>query len=268
MAGALLACGCAAHTSELRRRTQRATEVGVFIVEYSDRDADALPRLERAVQASGPPLSRWGTFREPITLHVLSNHEQLEKAVHREGYDWLRAWARYDEVFVQSPRTWGSIGPTQKELNELLLHELSHCMMYQISADRLSWSSREFPLWFREGMASFTAEQGYRWPTLDELARFLDDHPDADLLDHPQDLYRTESDIVYSAAHHAFAYLVSRTGEAKVREILLAMRPGLTFPKAFAKVVGISAEQFAADFKRYLRQRAFKSAARTGPGHR
>lgn len=259
----LLLTGCATHAPELRRRAEITIEVGDFILEYSDQDAAALVKVERAVQAAGKPLSRWGAFRDPITIQILPSHELLERAVSRPGYDWLRAWARYDEVFLQSPRTWGLIGPTQSEVNELMVHELTHCMMYQLSADRLSWSAKEFPLWFREGMASHTAGQGYRWPTRDELARFLDEHPDLDLINHPEGLYRTESDIVYSAAHHAFTFLVSRYGESKVREVLIAMRPGLTFPKAFAKGLGITAADFAADFKRYLQSRGFKSA-RTG----
>ena len=256
----LVLSSCATHAPELRRRAEIATEVGDFIFEYSDQDAGALVKVERTVQAAGKPLSRWGAFRDPITIHILPSHQLLERAVNRPGYDWLRAWARYDEVFLQSPRTWGLIGPTQNEVNELMVHELTHCMMYQLSADRLSWSAREFPLWFREGMASYTAGQGYRWPTLDELARFLDEHPDVDLINHPEGLYRTESDIVYSAAHHAFTFLVIRYGEAKVREILIAMRPGLAFPKAFAKALGITADDFAADFKRYVQSRGFKSA--------
>ncbi len=259
---ALLASGCAAQVSELGSRAEVTTQVGSFVFECSDPDASSMVKVKRAVQAAGPPLLRWGTLRDPITLRVLPSHELLEKAVNRPGYDWLRAWARYNEVFVQSPRTWGFIGPTQNEVNQLLIHELTHCMMYQQSSDRLSWSGKEFPLWFREGMASFTAGQGYRWPTLDELGRFLTDHPDLDLINHPEAHYRTESDIVYSAAHHAFTFLVNRYGEAQVQQILVAMRTGLTFPQAFAQVVGIGAADFTADFQHYARWRGFKSRSR------
>ena len=42
-------------------------------------------------------------------------------------------------------------------LNELLTHELTHCVMYQRAGTDLNWSLKGIPLWFREGMASVTA---------------------------------------------------------------------------------------------------------------
>lgn len=257
---ALTWAGCAAPLSDLRRQSEQTNQVGGFKLEYPEGDERSLQKVQAAIQAAGQPLSRWGMLRDPITVEVLPSHPALEKAVGRSGYGWLRAWARYEEVFVQSPGTWGFIGPTQGEVTELMVHELTHCMMYQQSSDRLDWSSKEFPLWFREGMASFTAHQGYRWPTQEDLARFLDAHPPMDLINRPELIYRTESDFVYSAAHHAFAFLVQRYGELRVRQTLMAMRAGLTFPQAFSKVIGISAADFAADFKRYVRWRGFRTA--------
>jgi hypothetical protein len=257
---ATLVAGCAAHLPQLPRRELIATRVGRFVVEYSDPDASVLPRIAQAVEAAGPAIGRWGELSSPVKIELLPSHELLEKAVDRQGYDWLRAWARYDEVFIQSPRSWGYIAPTQSEVSELLTHELTHCMMYQQSADRQHWSEKGFPLWFREGMASYTTGQGYRWPTLEELARFLETHPKEDPIRDPEPLYQSESDIVYSAAHHAFAYLVQLHGEPGVRQILHAMRPGPNFGEAFRQVTGIRTEDFTAQFKQYVEQRHFRSA--------
>jgi hypothetical protein len=256
LCAALVGPSCASQLHELRRRAELQTGIGAFVFRYSEEDENVLPRLKQALEAAEPAVRRWGNLREPVTIEIVPNHQLLEKAINHPGDSWLKAWARYDEVFLQSPRTWGPIGPTQGELNELIVHELTHCLMYQLSSDRRSWSSKQFPLWFREGIASFTAGQGYRWPTLRELARFLDEHPEVDLINHPEALYQSDSDIVYSAAHHAFAFLVERFGEAAVRQILLTMRAGPTFPASFEKVTGIDLATFARDFKSYVQQRS------------
>ena len=176
----------------------------------------------------------------------------------RSGYGWLRAWARYDEVFVQSPRTWSLLGAGQRELDELMLHELTHCLMYQLAATPTGWARKRIPLWFREGMASYTAGQGGRWPSLEELARHLEKRPEDDLLRQADALYQDESDTVYGAAHQAFSFLVKRYGEQKVRELLWAMKRGPAFEPAFEAVVGVSEQAFLDDFTRYVRLRGFR----------
>lgn len=253
-AAAALLSACATHLPALQRREEVSTAVGNFALDFSEADASVVERLSQGVDGAAQAIGRWGQLRSAVKIEVLPTHELLEEAVDRQGYDWLKAWARYDEVFLQSPRTWGLIVPRQAEVTELLTHELTHCMMYQQSSDRLSWSQKEFPLWFREGMASYTAGQAYRWPTLEELARFLQAHPKDDPIRRPEELYKGESDVVYSAAHHAFAYLVQRQGEAGVRAILHAMRPGPHFSEAFEQVTGVRIDEFTAEFRRYLEE--------------
>jgi len=85
------------------------------------------------------------------------------------------------------------------------------------------------------------------------LARFLESHPNQDPLGRLEDLYKTESDMVYSAAHHAFTYLVQQHGEQAVRAILRAMLPGPKFSEAFAQIIGVRPDDFVAQFKRYAR---------------
>src|SRR5262249_42262530 len=152
--------------------------------------------------------------------------ERLEEVVSRSGYDWLRAWARYDEVIVQSPSTWGASSARQKDVDELLLHELTHCLMYQRAGTAEDWRKREIPLWFREGMASVTAEQTYRWMALEDLAQFYEAHPEQDPVTDPDSLYQEQNQVVYGAAHHAFAFLLQRYGEGGVHKTLDAMFKG------------------------------------------
>lgn len=234
------------------------TEVGSFRVEAPPSDEDGAQKVREAIIHAGPKLAKWGTLREPVVVRVHPTHKALERAAERSGYAWLRAWARYDVVDVQSPRTWGLFGANQSQVDELLLHELTHSVMYQVASDRANWRRTGIPVWFREGMASYTSEQGYRWPSLEQLTRYLSDNPKQDVLAFPAEMYQEESAVVYGAAHHAFTFLVKRYGEASVRALLKEMGQGATFPAAFEHAVGLPLASFERDFDRYVRWRGFK----------
>jgi hypothetical protein len=231
---------------------------GAFFFAYTSKDAPTVPMVRRAVENAAPRLSRWGTFREPVTLVIHPNHAALERAALRPDHDFLRAWARYEQVEVQSPRTWTNAGASQKQVDELLLHELTHSLMWQASASVSDWTQKGIPLWFSEGMASYTAGQGYRVPSLEDLARFLHQYPQADPLARAESLYEKENATVYGAAHHAFTFLMQRYGEDRVRAVLSAMRAGHDFRGAFDKGIGLPEDAFLRDFRRYVYLRGFK----------
>jgi len=248
-------CACA-HLAPLDRADSLRMPSGQFVVRYAPRDAAAAGQVELAAARAAPRLLKWGRFEAPVTIFVEPGHEALEAAVDRGGYGWLRAWARYRRVWVQSPRTWSVLGAQQATVDELLLHELTHCLMYQLAGTRDDWMYKGIPLWFREGMASFTAEQGYRRGTLEELRRFERTHGDDPLAD-AEALYQSQSEVVYAAAHQAFVFLVERYGVEKVRALLAGMRGGLSFDAAFPQAIGIGRRAFERDFTNYVRLRGF-----------
>jgi hypothetical protein len=143
---------------------------------------------------------------------------------------------------------------------ELVLHELTHCVMYQASGNASTWPRKGIPLWFREGMASWTARQAARWMTLESLASALDHLPEADPLGAPEALYRTQDALVYAAAHHAFTYLVRTHGEEKVRALLARMGGGAGFAQAFQAVMGMDEHAFISRFRAWLLERKFRGA--------
>ncbi len=250
--------GMAAPAANLSASVELTGPSGQFRIEYDPANAEDAARIQRGVDESLPRLARWGTLRETVTIKVMPNHKTLAKAVQQRELGWLRAWSRYDEVLVQAPATWGLVGASQPQINELLIHELTHSLMYQLAADRLGWSRKQIPLWFREGMASYTAEQAYRWVTLEELARHLERFPKSDPVRKPSELYREDSNLVYGAAHHAFSFLVRRYGEDAVRGLLAEMRGGKDFPEAFESVIGVPPDTYVRDFTRYVRWRGFR----------
>jgi hypothetical protein len=259
LVGALPGCAARrARAAEARLTETFAPPGALYRLEYAPEEAHEVPRIQAALDEALPRLERWGTLREPVTVQVLPDHESLEAAVRQQGLGWLRAWGRYGEVFLQAPSSWGLASATPEQLSELLVHELTHSLMYQLASDRLGWTRKQIPLWFREGMASYTAEQAYRWVSLEELARFLDRHPGTHPLRLPEQLYRDDSNLVYGMAHHAFAFLVRRYGEERVRAVLDEMKAGREFPAAFEAAVGASEDTFGSDLERYLRWRGFQ----------
>ena len=244
-----------------------------FRIEYLARDEAAARQVAGVLPAALACATRWGPLSSRLTIVVRPTHGALEVAAHRERTDWLRAWARFDTIDLQSPLTWRIADPKHEQLEELLAHELTHCVMYQVAGTARSWAREDIPLWFREGMASVTAGQGrYRIG----IARLADYYAaggaplpaaghggrataggQGDPLVDPGPLYRTHSDLVYGAAHLAFAFLVERYGDGRIRALLAHVREGRTFATAFREAMGIGADQFEAEFRRYVAWRGW-----------
>jgi hypothetical protein len=272
---ALLACallaGCAPRFPGPEEPRSQDLTVGAarFRIVYWREDAAAAREVRHALVKAAPKVARWGGLRHPVTLTIHPSHEALEAAVHRPGYGWLRAWARFQTVDIQSPRTWSFFGASERKLEELVTHELTHCAMYQLAGDELSWMYKEIPRWFSEGIASVTAGQGYRHGGVEELWEFYQHAragsgdgetggagavkgPPGDPIDDPDPLYQDRSHVVYGAAHHAVEFLIARYGEARVLRVLRLMGKGHRFRTAFKEVIGLTDAEFAADFRRYV----------------
>jgi hypothetical protein len=268
---ALLACAHGAvRTPSMERGTALAARVeapGLLVeVLYMPADAAEAARIRKGLLEAGPQLSRWGSFREGITLRLFPDHDSFERAANRRGYPWLRAWTFPDQVLLESPRSWNAQpGPGRDEdVRELLVHELTHALMYQLMepAQGPVWSVEEPPRWFREGMASVTAGQEHLRLSREELARWTAAHPDQDLLHPSAELYRTEGAAVYSAAHRAFEALLSRSGEASVWDLLHRVSEGAAFAEAFLGATGTP----LADFERDVVRRRFAPTSQATAG--
>lgn len=236
----------------------------VFRIHHAPQDAAPMRQVARALPRALPRVRRWASLPEAVEIRIHPTHDALEQAVQRHGYDWLRAWARYDTIDVQSPRTWSVFGASDAEVLELVTHELTHCAMFQSSAGQRDWPHKGIPLWFREGMASVAAEQGYRRAPPEAIWRFYrgaggidgggggDAGARGDPVSDPEPLYQQDSDVVYAAAHWAFQFLLDRYGEERIREVLQRMHDGRLFGAAFRDAMGIPVDGFEAEFRRYI----------------
>jgi hypothetical protein len=283
LAAALALSACAPRLGkggDETRVDQLVVEGAAFRLVYLEGDADTAEELKGILAEVVPRTTRWGKLKTAVTITVHPTHDALEAAVGREGYAWLRAWARYASIDLQSPRTWSLLGAKRGQVAELVLHELTHCVMYQNAATDWSWHYKDIPLWFREGLASVTAEQGYRRGGHEPIWRFYRSRepgagggettgagagraarrPAGDPLTDPDPLYHGESQLVYGTAHHAVEFLLRRYGEPRVRAILARMQQGDSFDAAFRKAIGIGPDEFERDFRRFVAWQGWRPA--------
>ena len=254
LAAALAACSAARTSSTVREQPliSHVEASGLsYEVRYEPGDVWNAARVAQAVERAGARLARWGDFKGPVLVRVHPSHEALERSLGLSGYPWLRAWAWGDQIALQSPGSWASDREVpESDLEELLTHELTHVLMYQLieTQEAPDLPPRpEPPLWFREGMASVTAGQGHRRWGPEELVRWVTVHPGVDLLRPAAEIYRTEKEAVYGAAHRAFELLLRTAGERGVRDILRHHGEGRSFEAAFALATGKPLEDFEAD---------------------
>ncbi len=224
-----------------------------FRVHFGPADEDIVEPVLDALLTAAPRVAVWGAFERPIEIRIYPTHEELEIAVGRRNYPWLRAWARYDEILLRSPRTFDLFERGSANLIELFTHELTHCLMYQRSAPKELWQAvdRTIPIWFREGMASYTARQGHRRLSEARLAEWRE-RTSRDPLGEAKALYQGDPSIAYAAAHWAFAFLVERYGAQRIRDLMDTMREGRSFGEAFTLIIGMEPKVFEQEYLRYL----------------
>jgi len=247
-------------------RSQLVLKQVSFEIWYDAGDAEALPMVREALTQAAGRVTAWGSFVSPVVLRLYPNHATLEAAVHRYDYPWLRAWARYDEIFLQSPQSYSIFESGEANLSELLTHELTHCLMYQQAAPRGRWRQvdRQIPIWFREGMASWTASQGKRRASEARLrAWILQDRRNP--LSEAQALYQDEAGWVYAAGHWAFSLLVEQYGIDAIHQLLAALLEGRGFGSAFRLTTGISLSSFEDELLLYLLWEGFRERRHPSP---
>jgi len=252
-----------------------------FTVVYEPEDAEAAAEVVAAVQEGVGRVTRFASLRRPVTIAILPTHEALEEAARRDGLFWLRAWARYDRVDLQSPRSWPD-GADPRRLRDLVVHELVHCALYQTSASDWTFDKKGIPEWFQEGMALVGAEEARVRPGVRELLAFYEEADRAgpprragepvasgDPLAHPERLPMRQTDLVYGASRLAFQFLLDRYGEERVRAVPRRMGEGGTFgpgfDAAFREVVGLTPQAFLAEFRRYILWKGWEGRAKGRP---
>lgn len=202
------------------------------------------PMAARAIRVA----SRWGKIKGRVTIWVHPNGKTMGRVLRGRYQKWIRAWATWHGVHLQSPDSWrGRVRP--EIVQELLTHELTHVIMYRLIGTPGNWTRKKTPVWFREGMSSVTADQGYRRAGMRSVARFLGTSSAGKALTSPARLLHSEQRLIYSASHWMFVYFLDKHGPAAAGKLMAAMARGKSFEQAFKVSTGEGAEAFETEFR-------------------
>jgi hypothetical protein len=208
----------------------------VVELRFREGDAEVAGQVRRVLPAAVEAALRWGPLERPVVVTVHATHEDLEAAVRQPGRPWMRAWARRAAVDLQSPRTWSRGSASDEALGQILAHELTHCVLFQLTARA---GLADVPLWFQEGMASIAAGERHA-------------RASADAVRASEAILRSDSRLVYGTADRAFRHLLARGGAGRVRDLLAALGEGRPFEAAFLDVMGVTVAEFEGDLQRDL----------------
>jgi hypothetical protein len=150
------------------------------------------------------------------------------------------------------------------ELMALMRHEMTHIFQYHMlfGGNLSKGVASAPPLWFMEGMASYMAE--------DETARdkmYLRDAVVNDRI--PSVTLNFGGFFAYRFGHAVFEYIEERWGNEGVRDFIVETRNTLggRVGRALERTFGLDAEDFNADFRRWLRKKYLPEFVETGePG--
>ena len=191
-----------------------------------------------ALLAAGPQLGAFGPLRQPTTITLQPDQATIGARAGLVNSPWLRAWATYSDIELQTPSSWQ--GPARREhLLTLLVHELTHLAMYQRAGNRADWHRKPLPFWFREGLACYVAGLGDNRFSRERLQAFYlsPDYPGDPILE-GESLVLSHPREVYAASYYFMQALVERFGRACIGDVLDHIRAGEGFLEAWQNGTG------------------------------
>lgn len=213
-----------------------ATASGLVVETQEPLDGAVQALLERELDGIAAVLAAWGRFTRPVQLRTTTDQGELQAAAPCATLLQLTGVAHLDGVVLLAPGRW-TVPPGPRGLEQMLLHELAHVLMFQRCAPPGAETAAYFPTWFREGMATVIAEG----PPLPNRRRDLGLHPqlaelpgasDAVMARHPEACYLTASLL--------FQAWMDRFGAVGLTALCRAMRAGHNFGPAHERACGMT----------------------------
>jgi hypothetical protein len=234
-----------------------------FDVYYYQDEAGQLQKLVSFAESAYDHLSREFDYqiKTPTPLIIYRTHAEFQQTNVIENYipEGTGAFATPLRNRMVMP-----IDMPDPELMELMLHELTHIFQYHIlyGGSTGKGITQIAPQYINEGMASYFAQ--------DESARdkmYLRDAVVNDRL--PPITADFQGFFAYRYGHAFFDFIEERWGQEGVQEFLIELRNtlGARVGPAVERTFFMSAEDFNADFRRWLRQKYLPELIETGePG--
>ncbi|HVS03735.1 MAG TPA: BamA/TamA family outer membrane protein, partial [Thermoanaerobaculia bacterium] len=232
-----------------------------FDVYYYSEEEHLLQKVVSFAESAYDHLSRRFDYqiKESTPLIFYRNHAEFEQNNIILGFipEGVGAFATDIRFRMVLP-----VDMTDAELYQLLLHELTHIFQYHVLFG--GKVSRGFttqpPTWLIEGMASYYAQDE---STSDKM--FLRDAVVNDLVP-PITQARGGGFFAYRFGHAVFDFMEERWGPEGVLDFLFEYRStlGSQVDRALQRAFRIEAEDFDADFRRWLREKYLPQLVATG----
>ena len=203
-------------------------------------DAAVADLCEQDAEAIANTLARWGRFTSPVHIRTTEDRAELRASAGAATAGLLCGLATLDTVTLLAPHRWVT-QPSRRALEQSLVHELAHVLLYQRCVTATAWRRPRLPTWLREGMAVFVAEG----PPAPSSRRDLAGHPDPAALARARpDTVAAPPDLCYTAAVVAFAAWLERFGERRLPALCRNMRGGHSFARAHTLACGVTEDDF------------------------
>jgi Tol biopolymer transport system component len=234
-----------------------------FNVHYYTAEEASLQKVVSFAESAYDQISRDFNFqiKDPVPLIYYATHSAFEQNniilnFIPEGIGAFASPVRYRMVLpIDMPDT---------ELYELISHELTHIFQYHMlfQGSLTKAVSSTPPTWFMEGMASYIAK--------DESARdkmFLRDAVVNDRI--PSIKQNVQGFFAYRYGHALFDFVEERWGREGFLDFIYEIRNtiGARVDRAVERAFKLNAEDFDAEFRRWLRKKYLTELVETGePG--
>ncbi len=234
-----------------------------FDIYYNQAEAHLLQKVASFAESAYDELSRRFDYQiqEPTPLIVYETHSafQQNNIILNGVPEGAQAFATPNRFRMVMP-----LDMPDPDLQGLIKHELTHIFQYYVLfRGKLGAGLRgRPPTWFIEGMASYMAD--------DETSADRKFMVDAVVNDNiPSVAWQGGGFIAYRYGHVVFDYIEERWGAEAVLDLIYEFRNtlGASVGKAIERTFRIDAEDFDAEFRRWLRKRYLATLLDTGePG--
>ncbi len=229
-----------------------ATASGLVVETKEPLDGAVQALLDRDLDGIAAALGAWGRFTRPVRLRTTTDQSELQAAAPCVTLLHLTGVANLDGVVLLAPGRW-TVPPGPRVLEQALLHELAHVLLFQRCAPPGAETAAYVPTWFREGMATVIAEG----PPLPNRRRDLGLHPQlAELPGASDAVMATHPDACYLTAALLFQAWMDRFGAVGLTGLCRAMRAGHNFAAAHERACAMTETTWIAAWVQAVRVEA------------
>ncbi|MBI4357766.1 MAG: hypothetical protein HY584_00565 [Candidatus Omnitrophica bacterium] len=228
-----------------------------FIIRYrreeSFEGSEIREHLRNAYRAVSQDFGHYPKYKIPVLLYGREEYERLMGSVpHWSGavYDGKIRLPVYQKVSGAGQAPSGFT--TGTDLKKFIFHELTHAFV-------LDLSRMKCPVWLNEGLAQYQENkiQPIDLKALAEAVRTNSLISPEDLLfkDVSKSTSHEEALLFYLESYSLASYLIERNRFYNVKQLLMELGKGTSFPNAFEQVFGRTFTDFASGWLTDLRAR-------------